>query len=154
MRRCLRWIVIYFTLFGLTLITSFCSVLFITMEFHDRGAYSAFGQNLMMSVLFIVMLYRRQSLRGQSLGIALCKLIGTLLASITFFLYIPQFHHSILLPFLYVAILVYDLIYAGMFIQWQKGMKKPAHPHPQRKLAYERRTSAGVSNDRSLLAVE
>jgi hypothetical protein len=43
-----------------------------TYEFDDwDGAYSAFGQNLLMSVLFITMLYARRSLRGQSVSIAI-----------------------------------------------------------------------------------
>jgi hypothetical protein len=117
------------TMFGLTLVTSFCVILFITMNFHDRGAYSAFGQNLMMSVLFIVMLYRRQSLRGQAISIAICKLIGTLLASLAFYLYSSLSHQSILLPFLYIAIFVYDLIYLGMTISYTKSQKKANLEH-------------------------
>ena len=67
-----------------------------------------------MSVLFIHMLYRRRSLRGQSISIALCKLIGTALASLAFVLYVERFQQSILLPFLYGAILLYDVIYVGL----------------------------------------
>lgn len=101
--------------FGLTLVTSFCLVLLLSYEFNDwTGAYAAFGQNLLMSALFIVMLYRRRSLRGQSLSIGLCKLIGTALASLAFYLYVTSFQQSVLLPFLYGAILVYDLLYVGM----------------------------------------
>jgi hypothetical protein len=112
---------IFYLLVSLTLATSFCSVLFITIEFHDSGTYAAFGQNLMMSVLFIVMLHRRRSLRGQSISIALCKLIGTALASLAFFLYSTLSHRSILLPFLYIAILVYDMIYVGMVSVQQRA---------------------------------
>jgi hypothetical protein len=62
---------------ALTLLTAFFTVVSITLEFQDfDGAYSAFGQNLMMSILFIVMLYSRGSLRGQSLSIALTKMGG------------------------------------------------------------------------------
>lgn len=114
----------FYGVFGATLATCFCAVLLITLEFHDGGAYSAFGQNLLMSVLFIVMLYRRRSLRGQSLSIAFCKLFGTALASLAFFLYAAISRHSVLLPFLYVAILVYDLIYVGMVFQYQRGAAK------------------------------
>jgi hypothetical protein len=40
-------------------------------EFHDAiGWYVAFGQNLMMSILFVAMLLRRHDLRGQSQAIA------------------------------------------------------------------------------------
>jgi hypothetical protein len=59
-------------------VTSFCCVLFITYEFNDwRGAYAAFGQNLMMFILFIDMLLTRNNLLGQSIFIALFKMIGT-----------------------------------------------------------------------------
>jgi hypothetical protein len=106
---------VFYVMVALTMATSFCTILFITHEFDDwDGAYSAFGQNLLMSVLFIAMLYRRKSLRGQSISIALSKMFGTALASSAFYLYSPVSEGSVLLPFLYVAILVYDLIYVAM----------------------------------------
>jgi len=114
----------FFTTFGLTLATSFGAVLLVTLEFHDSGAYSAFGQNLMMSALFILMLYRRGSLRGQSIAIAISKLLGTALASLAFFLYTAISHHSVLLPFLYVSILVYDVIYIVMVYKQQRAAKR------------------------------
>lgn len=114
----------FFTIFGLSLATSFGAVLLVTLEFHDSGAYSAFGQNLMMSVLFILMLYRRGSLRGQSIAIAISKLLGTALASLAFFLYTAISHHSVLLPFLYVSILVYDVIYVAMVYKQQRAAKR------------------------------
>ncbi len=114
----------FYAVFGLTLATCFCAVLLISLEFHDGGAYSAFGQNLLMSALFIVMLYRRRSLRGQSLSIALCKCFGTALASLAFFLYAAISQHSVLLPFLYVAILIYDLIYVGMVFRHRRRAVK------------------------------
>jgi len=64
----------FYGMVALALLTAFFTVVSITLEFEDfDGAYSAFGQNLMMSVLYIVMLYSRGSLRGQSLSIALTK---------------------------------------------------------------------------------
>ena len=65
---------LFYGMVALALLTAFFTVVFITLEFGDfDGAYSAFGQNLMMSILFIVMFYSRGSLRGQSLSIALTK---------------------------------------------------------------------------------
>jgi hypothetical protein len=110
----------FYTVFCVTLATSFCMVLLITLEFHDGGTYSAFGQNLMMSIMFITMLYYRRSLRGQSIIIALCKLFGTALASLAFFLYTAISHRSVLLPFLYISILVYDMIYVGLIYRQQR----------------------------------
>lgn len=111
----------FYTAFLFVLATCFCTVLFISYEFNDlRGVYAAFGQNLLMSILFINMLYQRQSLRGQSVWIAICKLVGTALASLAFYLYARVSHGSILLPFFYVAILVYDIIYVGLVLMQQK----------------------------------
>lgn len=112
---------VFYTGVSLALATSFCAVLLVTVEFHDSGVYAAFGQNLMMSVLFIAMVYRRRSLRGQSMSIAMCKMLGTALASLAFYLYSPLSHRSVLLPFLYIAILVYDVIYVGMVSVQQRG---------------------------------
>jgi len=50
-------------------------------EFHDPlGEYTGFGINLMMSILFVAMLLRRDSVAGQSMYIAVSKWLGTLLA--------------------------------------------------------------------------
>ncbi len=99
---------------ALALATAFGAVLAITLQFDDfDGAYSAFGQNLMMSILFLTMLYSRRSLRGQSVPIAVLKLGGTALASLAFYFFNPQYAGSILLPFLFVAILVFDGLYVG-----------------------------------------
>ena len=88
-----------------------------------------------MSALFIMMLYRRRGLRGQSLFIALCKGGGTLLASVAFWLYVPLSQHSVLLPFLYVAIAIYDLLYIGLVYQHGRARasmsQEPATIHPQ-----------------------
>ncbi len=48
------------------------------------GGYAAFLQNLLMSVLFIIMLYNRNGTEGQSLTIAISKCLGTLAATIMF----------------------------------------------------------------------
>ncbi len=44
--------------------------------------YSAFLQNVVMSVLFIVMLFRREDTKAQTLRIAFCKWLGTLTPTI------------------------------------------------------------------------
>ena len=101
---------LFYPAFILCLFVSFGAILAITVEFNDwDGKYAAFGQNLMMSVLFVAMLLKRQNVKGQSIYIALFKMAGTLLPSILFFLRYPN---SPLLNFLYVSIFVFDLIYA------------------------------------------
>jgi hypothetical protein len=103
---------LFYPTFLLTLILSFGTILSITYEFKDwDGKYAAFGQNLMMSVLFISMLLNRRDVSGQSIYIALFKMLGTLLPSILFFLRLPT---SALLNLLYVSIFIFDLIYLAM----------------------------------------
>jgi hypothetical protein len=78
------------------------------VEFHDpQGKYSAFGINLMMSLLFIKMAMR-QDLLGQSIYIAYFKMIGTLCASILGYSLFP---HSLLLNILYVLTFILDVVY-------------------------------------------
>jgi hypothetical protein len=88
------------------------------MEFNDlQGAYAAFGQNLMMSVLFIVMLFSRENLKGQSIYIALFKMLGTGISSLAFYLYQPISKGSFLFSFLFISILLYDIIYVILMYQ-------------------------------------
>jgi hypothetical protein len=103
---------LFYPAFLLGLVTSCGVILAITYEFSDwDGKYAAFGQNLMMSVLFIAMLLKRNNVSGQSVYIALFKMLGTILPSILFFLRFPT---SVLLTFLYVSIFVFDIIYLVM----------------------------------------
>jgi hypothetical protein len=115
-----------YAMLTLALATSLGVVLSITYEFDDfDGAYSAFGSNLIMSGLFLTMLRARRSLRGQSVWIALSKMGGTALASCAFYFYNPDYAGSVLLPFIYVAILVFDGIYAGAVIAYARRRRKP-----------------------------
>ena len=87
-------------------------ILAINYEFEDEtGAYAAFGQNLVMSILFVTMLINRKGIGGQSFYIALFKMIGTGIVSLAFYQYKSLAQDSILLQFLFVSIFVFDLIY-------------------------------------------
>lgn len=102
----------FFGLFGLCLVVSVPMILAVNNELQDEiGAYAAFGQNLMMSVLFVTMLFNRKGIDGQSFYIGLFKMVGTGLSSLAFYLYRPIAQESNLLQFLFVAIFVFDLIY-------------------------------------------
>ena len=106
---------LFYGAFLITLVTAAALVYLVSIEFQDmEGAYAAYGQNLMMSVLFIDMLRQRRSVRGQSVYIALAKLLGTLVVSIGFFFFVPSLSHSVLFPFLYVAVFAFDAIYVVM----------------------------------------
>ena len=88
-------------------------ILFATnAEFPDfwGARYSAFAQNLLMSVLFIVMLVGRKGVRGQSMTIAIFKWLGTLAQTIQVY---GQTGSNLILA-LGAAIFVYDVIYIAM----------------------------------------
>lgn len=115
--------------FLLALTTCFFLVLFITEEFNDmQGAYSAFGQNLMMSVLFIIMLYSRNNLKGQSIYIALFKMLGTGISSLAFYLYQPIAQSSLFF-FLFISIFIYDVIYVILVFQKYNECNLPLRDH-------------------------
>ncbi len=78
------------------------------------GTYSAFAQNLMMSVLFIAMLVRRNNVRGQSMYIAFFKWIGTLAPTILVWLATG----SRLVLALGIGCFFYDAVYIVML--WRK----------------------------------
>jgi hypothetical protein len=92
------------------------------------GWYAAFGQNLMMSALFVAMLLRRDSLRGQSIYIAIAKLLGTFFAFVLALFWspptlnehweklLPDGYHPIspLIVTLYTGIFVLDVAYIAL----------------------------------------
>ncbi len=112
--------------FLLALVTGFGITFSITLEFKDfEGVYTAFGSNLIMSILFIAMSFSRNSLRGQSIHIGISKMFGTALISLAFYLYEPIAQGSVLLPFLFISIFVYDLLYVGLVYQKHKKYVVP-----------------------------
>jgi hypothetical protein len=107
-----------YTLFTFLIVSEFGIILVggITMgEF--KGVYSAFGQNLLMSILFIMMLFKRNSLRGQSIYIAIFKMFGTGLTSLHYYLYEPISQSSFILPTLFLSIFVFDIVYIYLIIK-------------------------------------
>jgi hypothetical protein len=118
----------FYFIFIFALIISFCSILFVTYEFKDwLGAYAAFGQNLMMSILFLWMFLSRGNLRGQSMYIAISKMVGTGFISLSFYLYEPMTRGSYLMPYLFIATFVCDAIYTVLVYQAStKDAKKQA----------------------------
>ncbi|WP_447005932.1 hypothetical protein ACRAKI_05370 [Saccharothrix isguenensis] len=93
-------------------VAGWCQIAFIR-EFNDYGgAYVIYGVNLLMSSVFIAMVQQRRSARGQSMGIAVSKMVGTGLFSVTLFLFSrDDFARGGLLTFLYVACFALDLMY-------------------------------------------
>lgn len=89
------------------------------------GAYAAFGQNLLMSVLFVFMFFKRgNTLRGQSIFIAVFKMLGTGLTSIHFYFFESVSQSSIVLPVLFMFIFIFDLLYTVLILnQYKKNHK-------------------------------
>ncbi|MGG2074626.1 hypothetical protein AB1J28_14875 [Lysinibacillus irui] len=119
-RRMLSKKLLYFS-FLLTLVFSMLTILGLIHEFHDyEGKYAAFFLNLMMSGLFIALLLQRGNLAGQSMAIAICKMLGTLFASVGFYLYF----RTPLITIISVATLFYDWLYILLIYRWQKQKPK------------------------------
>ncbi|HWI48063.1 MAG TPA: hypothetical protein VNU45_07575 [Rummeliibacillus sp.] len=98
----------FYSTFFITLAVSFLIIMAMTYEFNDvEGKYAAFSQNLMMSGLFISLLLSRGNTSGQSINIAIFKMLGSLFAGIAFFLYF----RTDLITILSIATFIYDLIY-------------------------------------------
>lgn len=99
----------FYTLFLLTAVLCFSVIIASVGEFKDfEGKYAAFSQNLMMSILFVLLLLKRRNTKGQSINIAVFKMIGSLLPGLVFSFYF----RSVLIAVLSAAILFFDLIYA------------------------------------------
>lgn len=70
--------------------------------------YSAFAQNAAMSVMFLVMLYRRNSSEGQSMAVAIAKWLGTLAPTILMGVYQG---FNIYIVIMGILCTVWDLLY-------------------------------------------
>jgi hypothetical protein len=114
----------FYLAFSMMLLIAFGLIFAITYELHDfLGVYAAFGQNLVMSILFVTMLLSRNGVRGQSMYIALFKMLGTGVVSLAFYSYQPISQESVLLPSLYVSIFVVDAIYLILLYRKSKESK-------------------------------
>ncbi len=103
--------ILFYPYSALVIVMSYLFVYLITIKFNDfTGLHIAFIQNLMMSWLFIAMLNRRGSRAGQSLGIAVLKMLGTLAPAIQFAA------RSEFVLFLGAGCFVVDCIYIVMLI--------------------------------------
>ena len=88
------------------------------------AAYSAFPQNLIMSILFIAMLVKRGSREGQSLTIAVNKWLGTLAATILYGAIgeggFP--HGSFLILTVGLFCSVFDLVYIWLLAKTKRSL--------------------------------
>jgi hypothetical protein len=103
-----RWT--FLPVLGFTLAMAFWGVAAAEHDLHDRdGMYSAFGDDMLMSLLFLRMLFRRRDVRGQSLYIALAKLVGSACVCVVGYHEHPERQ---LLCVFYAGLLVFDVAYA------------------------------------------
>lgn len=106
---------------ALALITSYLIQYFFVLEFGlvKGGSYSAFLQNLAMSILFIGMYVHRKGSEGQSLNIAINKFIGTLTPTILVGVVgLPAFGSpSLFILILGILIASFDILYVLMLNQ-------------------------------------
>jgi len=130
---------------GLVLALSFLGVLAVTLEFENwNGMYTSFGSNLLMSVLFVRMLIRRRNTAGQSIYVALFKMLGTLTFAFLFFDLYPA---SYLLNYLYPAILIFDVLY---FVLLRRTfLEEGIDPWTRKPLRSGRTGSAGAADSSS-----
>jgi len=101
------------------------------MFIHEFGllmgaVYSAFLQNLLMSILFISMLIQRNSSEGQTLLIAVCKCIGTLAPTIYMgIIGIKGFMAPNSLVLVTGGLIFFfDLLYIGLLIRFRNIKKR------------------------------
>ncbi|MFE7659726.1 transmembrane-type terpene cyclase [Streptomyces celluloflavus] len=95
-------------------ICGYCAVQHYLMAYEFRdvlGMYSGVALNVGLSASFIITLRQRRSSAGQSVHIAVCKMLGSFLASLNVFIIFPS--RAIVL-FWFVVILVLDLTYVRM----------------------------------------
>jgi hypothetical protein len=95
------------------------------------AVYSAFLQNLLMSILFIAMLNQRKSSEGQSMLIAISKCIGTIAPTILMgYIGIKSaLEPNYLVRVIGFLIAVFDLIYIWLLVRTKNSEKKANLAH-------------------------
>ncbi|MCE2687077.1 MAG: hypothetical protein LW595_00795 [Rickettsiales bacterium] len=103
------------------LLLLFFSFIFIVLCVYNGdkwGIYSALITNLIMSILFILEIIKSRS-EGHSLAIGLTKMLGTAIACIAFYFYIPQMQNLFIIG-MFIAILIFDIIYCMILAKYIK----------------------------------
>ena len=120
-----KWFYIW-SVFGL--FVSFVLQYYFIQQFGiiQGGSYSAFLQNLLMSILFIGMLFNRKSSRGQTMLIAIMKWIGTLAPTVLFGIIGIEkvVRPNQLVLVLGILIFVFDMIYIFLLNNAKRSEKK------------------------------
>jgi hypothetical protein len=104
-------------------VMSFFIIVIGSIELNDPLIFKmGFVDNFISSAFFLAMLYRRPALLGQSIYIGLSKLIGTAAVSLSSLIFPwPGTEGSPLMPFLFLAIFVLDVVYVvAVYFRAQK----------------------------------
>lgn len=98
----------------ISIITALGLEFFIINEFNDTlGIYTAFSANLVISITFIQMFFKRNSSKGQSIYIGISKMLGTFFS---YFMVQPYVPDSKLIILLWLLCFVFDLFYCVLII--------------------------------------
>ncbi|SFP01527.1 hypothetical protein SAMN05421810_101698 [Amycolatopsis arida] len=123
---------VFYPMFLGSLVVAGLTVVLVNRAFGDEyGVHAGLGQNVLMSALFIAMLNARRSSKGQSIGIAVSKLLGTLCAGGGAYLYpaTPELGEAVLVPYLTAVVLVLDAVY--LVLLWQvRRLERAGAPTP------------------------
>ena len=114
-------------------------VMFTVHEWNDyQGVYAAYIQNIFISATFISMLFKKGNADGQSMGIAICKCVGTIAPGLMGALVMIReygcnwsifvdFTFMPLMKFLIECCLLFDIIY---IVSLYRVMKYHDHVNP------------------------
>jgi len=84
---------------------------FLPLTLQGGSYYTGFALNVMMSILFVFMLYRRDSIDGQSIYIAISKWLGTVAA---YGFMLADGIQTPVVNILYAVVFVFDVVYIKM----------------------------------------
>ncbi len=82
--------------------------------------YSAYAQNVAMSIMFVIMLFRRGNTKGESLTAAICKCIGTLTPTIYGAIFAIELGLNNYVILTGILCFVFDLIYIYFLARFKK----------------------------------
>ena len=117
----------FYGFWALAQVVSLAAIWLGNTELRDLLAYKiGFIDNFINSILFIAMLYNRSTLSGQSLPIAITKMLGTASMSMASILFTPApLADSVILYPLYAGILFFDVLYVVLLLV-KRGKLKTA----------------------------
>ncbi len=89
---------------------------------YDSAIYTAYGNGLLTSALFLVMLQRRGTTRGQSAGIGILKMAANASWSISYYLFDPT---TVTLHVLAIATFLLDGLYVWLLMRAPRWQRPP-----------------------------